>query len=100
MGEVISLSRQTLAYQPEDPLPDMLRPTDFQLKYLRRGLRQPGGKLPLFDEEGQQISPQTIRACIRAGWAEPWFANPIKPDWLVCRLTPEGRIAAGDAGEA
>jgi hypothetical protein len=28
-----------------------------------------------------------------AGWAEPWFSNPIKPDWLVCRLTEAGRAA-------
>src|SRR3546814_9476555 len=61
------------------------------LRYLHRGLRQPGGKLPLFDEHGQQISPQTIQSCIRAGWAEPWFENPIKPEWLVCKLTPAGR---------
>jgi hypothetical protein len=27
------------------------------------------------------------------GWAEPWFANPLKPDWLVCRLTQAGRDA-------
>lgn len=67
------------------------RPTDAQLRYLRRGLRQAGGKLPLFDEHGQQISVHTIQSCISAGWAEPWFENPIKPDWLVCKLTPSGR---------
>jgi len=66
-------------------------PTSGQAKYLRRGLAQPGGKLPLFDENGQEISPRTIRACIDRGWAEPWFANPIKADWLVCRLTALGR---------
>jgi hypothetical protein len=27
------------------------------------------------------------------GWAEPWFDNPIKPDWLVCKLTEMGRRA-------
>src|SRR3546814_7471415 len=37
------------------------KPTMAQLRYLHRGLRQPGGKLPLFDEHGQQISPQTIQ---------------------------------------
>jgi hypothetical protein len=25
------------------------------------------------------------------GWAEPWFSNPLKPDWLVCKLTDTGR---------
>lgn len=67
------------------------KPTDAQLRYLRRGLRQPGGKLPLFDEHGQQISATTIVSCIRSGWAEPWFENPIKPDWVVCKLTSQGR---------
>lgn len=67
------------------------RPTTAQLKYLRRGLEQPGGKLPLFDEHGQEVDVRTVRACLAAGWAEPWFANPLKPDWLVCKLTALGR---------
>ena len=67
------------------------RPTETQLRYLERGLGEAGGKLPLFDRDGQQISLQIIRACIDHGWAEPWFRNPIKPDWLVCRLTDRGR---------
>jgi hypothetical protein len=62
-----------------------------QRRYLQRGLDQPGGKLPLFDENGQAVSSRTVRACIRAGLAEPWFSNPLKPDWLVCRLTEKGR---------
>ena len=66
-------------------------PTEAQRAYLRYGLHQPGGKLPLFDHDGQEISPRTIRACIDHGWAMPWFDNPLKPDWLVCRLTPAGR---------
>ena len=66
-------------------------PTPAQRRYLALGLDQPGGKLPLFDRAGQRIGPETIRACIRSGWAEPWFANPIKPDWLVCKLTDAGR---------
>lgn len=69
----------------------LLRPTRAQARYLSRGLSQPGGKLPLFDEQGQRIDPRMIRACMAAGWAEPWFDNPIKPDWLVCRLTMAGR---------
>jgi hypothetical protein len=28
------------------------------------------------------------------GWAEPWFENPLKPDWLVCKLTAAGRKIA------
>jgi hypothetical protein len=81
------------------PHPD-LRPTAAELAFLRRGLDQPGGKLPLFDTNGQAYPHALIRACIRKGWAAPWFANPMKPDWLVCRLTDAGRsIAGGDASE-
>jgi hypothetical protein len=64
-----------------------------QRAWLTRGLEQPGGKLPLFDRDGQKISERTVRSCIRHGFAEPWFDNPIKPDWLVCRLTDKGRNA-------
>ncbi len=70
------------------------RPTATQLAWLRRGLDQPGGKLPLFDERGQRVNERTIRSCIAQGWAEPWFANPTKPDWLVCKLTAAGRKIA------
>jgi hypothetical protein len=69
-------------------------PSLVQRTWLRRGLDQPGGKLPLFDGQGQQIDPRTVQACVEQGWAEPWFANPIKPDWLVCKLTAAGRKAA------
>ena len=67
------------------------RPTEAQREWLSRGLQQPGGKLPLFDRWGQRVNEQTVRACISHGWAEPWFTNPLKPDWLVCRLTANGR---------
>ena len=67
------------------------RPSASQLTWLKKGLKQPGGKLPLFDEWGQRVNEQTIRSCIAQGWAEPWFANPLKPDWLVCKLTDAGR---------
>lgn len=68
-------------------------PSPAQRRYLRLGLREPGGKLPLFDPDGQKIPARTIRACMEAGWARPWRHNPVKPDWLVCRLTEEGRDA-------
>lgn len=67
------------------------RPTPVQRAWLRAGLKQAGGKLPLFDERGQKVSERTIRSCVEQGWAEPWFDNPIKPDWLVCKLTDAGR---------
>jgi len=75
-----------------DPRPHS--PSPAQRAWLRRGLDQPGGKLPLFDEFGQHIDPRTVRAAIEQGWAEPWYPNPLKPDWLVCRLTAAGRAAA------
>ena len=77
--------------QANDPAPGTLRPNPAQWRYLARGLSQAGGKLPLFDENGQQIHPALVRACITHGWAEPWFANPLKPGWLVCKLTEKGR---------
>ncbi len=66
-------------------------PSTVQRAWLRRALDQPGGKLPLFDANGRQIDARTIRSCIEQGWAEPWFDNPTKPDWLVCKLTAAGR---------
>lgn len=74
-------------------------PTPAQRRYLSRGLEQPGGKLPLFDETGQRIDPRTVRACLDKGWAAPWTRNPIAPDWLVCRLTAAGRKALGERPE-
>ena len=70
-------------------------PTKCQRRWLAHGVDQPGGKLPIFDAEGQQVSPRTIRACIKAEWAEPWRHNPIMPDWLICRLTDKGREILG-----
>jgi len=62
-----------------------------QLLWLRRGCDQPAGKLPLFDDKGRKVSERTVKSCIEHGWAEPWFANPLKPDWLVCKITDAGR---------
>lgn len=74
----------------DHPLQRRGRPTAAQRAYLRRGLDQPGWKLPLFDEQGQRYSTRTIRSCIEQGWAEPWFDNPLKPKWMICRLTKRG----------
>ncbi|MFT5440183.1 MAG: hypothetical protein ACI9MJ_002052 [Alphaproteobacteria bacterium] len=85
------------AYLRDAPkLRALATPTSVQKKWLLRGLEQPGGKLPLFDEDGQRFSEQTVRSCIEKGWAEPWFNNPLKPDWLVCKLTHLGRVVAGE----
>ena len=69
-------------------------PTFPELLYLRRGLAQAGGKLPLFDLDGQSVDGALVRRCLARGWAEPWFCNPLKPDWLVCKLTDAGRRLA------
>ena len=70
------------------------RPTSEQREWLKRGLDQPGGKLPLFDLDGQAVAAAIVRRCLDRGWAEPWFSNPLKPDWLVCKLTERGRRLA------
>ena len=72
-------------------------PTPPQMKWLARGLTQAGGKLPLFDEDGQRISGRTIQTCIENAWAEPWFANPMMPGWQICKLTAAGRIVLAGA---
>ncbi|HEY7458877.1 MAG TPA: hypothetical protein VH765_09005 [Xanthobacteraceae bacterium] len=70
-------------------------PSAAQRRYLERGLREAGGKLPLFDEAGREIPRRTIESCMAHGWAELWGSNPVKPDWLVCRLTPLGYRVLG-----
>ncbi len=79
----------------EDTNAAAVRPSVAQRRYLERGLDQPGGKLPLFDHDGREVPRKTIEACVAHGWAEPWARNPIKPDWLVCRLTAAGYRTLG-----
>lgn len=67
------------------------RPTKAQVSWLARGLEEPGGKLPLFTTEGQRVNDRMVQSCLNNGWAEPWFENPLKPNWLVCKLTDQGR---------
>ncbi len=87
----------------EPPLPDKAperpkglppapgQPTALQRTWLARGLDQPGGKLPLFSADARKVDPRTVRACLEKGWCETWYANPTKPDWIVCKLTEKGR---------
>lgn len=79
----------------EDKAAAKAAPTRAQRAWLQRGLDQPGGKLPLFDRNGQRVNARMVRACMDRGWAEPWFENPLKPDWLVCKLTDTGRKVIG-----
>jgi hypothetical protein len=90
-GDAEAAVSEGVAAERRDP-----QPTTVQRAWLVRGLAQPGGKLPLFDRDGQRVSTRTVRSCLDHGWAEPWFANPLKPDWLVCKLTPAGRRLAED----
>ena len=76
---------------------EVVLPTISELIYLKRGLTQPGGKLPLFDLDGQEIDIDVVKRCLTAGWAQPWFKNPLKPDWLVCKLTERGRQIASES---
>ncbi len=87
-SNVVSIETARKARQPGAAV---TRLTPTQRDWLTRGLRQPGGKLPLFDGNGQRVNERTIKSCIRQGWAEPWFNNPLKPDWQVCKLTDAGR---------
>lgn len=48
----------------------------------------------MFDLDGQAVAVAIVRRCLERGWAEPWFNNPLKPDWLVCKLTDAGRRVA------
>ncbi|NQU57235.1 MAG: hypothetical protein HQ513_08365 [Rhodospirillales bacterium] len=73
------------------PIENDSKASEQQLRWLRRGCDQPAGKLPLFDDKGRKVSERTVKSCIERGWAEPWFANPLKPDWLICKLTDAGR---------
>ncbi len=86
---------ESLGMRPAKGLGRKRRPTPAQAVWLKHGLAQPGGKLPLFDELGQHYDPRTVRACLDKGWAAPWIGNPLKPDWLVCKLTEAGRKAVG-----
>lgn len=103
-GDAAVLADQEKAFAPavapcalNDNEVRAVEPSLPELFYLRRGLTQPGGKLPLFDLDGQAIAPEVVQVCLDRGWAEPWFNNPLKPDWLVCKLTEAGRRLAASA---
>ena len=84
---------QTDGRKTDRPRPGMAVPTPAQRRYLVRGLSEPGGKLPLFDIDGSRVKNSPVQACLKQGWCEPWYRNPLKPDWLVCRLTDTGRAS-------
>ncbi len=102
MGERVRIQREAafVAVKRAPVARPGLRPTAAQKKYLSLGLDQPGGKLPLFDRNGAGIDRKTVGSCLAKGWAEPWFANPTKPDWMVCKLTPAGYAVLGQTKPA
>ncbi|MET4805963.1 SPOR domain-containing protein [Limibacillus sp. MBR-115] len=78
-----------------DQIPRFLdiRPSPAEKEWMRGGLKQPGGKLLLFDEEDEPIDPTIVRRCLDQLWVEPWQVGDQKPHsvFLACRLTPLGR---------
>ena len=62
--------------------------------WLQGGLSRDDGRLALFDQFGEPVQKSVIREAIKAGYAEPWFVNPMRPQWTVCRLTATGRRVA------
>jgi hypothetical protein len=85
-----SLDSESQQEQPKRPH----GPTPLQREWLKRGLDDPQGKLPMFDDEGQELDQRTVQACLENGWAEKWFENPLRPEVPVCRLTEKGRVVA------
>ena len=59
--------------------------------WLHGGEAREDGRLALFDQFGEPINKKIIRSAIDSGYAEPWFASPMRPQWTVCRLTPKGQ---------
>ena len=71
-----------------------VKPTPSQRPLVATRARSGGRQAAAFRRVRPQVSERTVKSCIDKGWAEPWFANPLKPAWLVCKLTKAGRTAA------
>ena len=61
-------------------------PHAVEIAWLARGLKQPGGKLPLFDEWGQKVSSRTVRFCVGCGTA-PGAATPASDAAMIRALS-------------
>jgi hypothetical protein len=59
--------------------------------WLRGGTTRQDGRLALFDQLADPIDKSLIKTAVVSGYAEPWFASPMRPQWTVYRLTPKGR---------
>ncbi len=62
-----------------------------QLYYLMGGISRIDGKLPLFDENGEQFHQPTIDAVVKKGWAEPVYSKTFLKDMEIYRITDLGR---------
>ena len=76
------------------------RETEIELRnWLRGGLDREDGRLAIFDSFGEPVNKAVIKSAISEGLAEPWFSSPMRPQWMVCRLTPKGRTVLNRAAK-
>lgn len=59
------------------------------LDWLQAGENQPGGKLPLYDKDGERIPKALIQVSLEYGLVEPW--TPGVAPLGICKLTSLGR---------
>ena len=70
------------------------RETEMEMQsWLQGGLDREDGRLAIFDMFGEPVNKAVIKSAIATGLAEPWFSSPMRPQWMVCRLTTKGRDA-------
>ena len=67
--------------------------------WLNGGLNREDGRLAIFDTFGEPINKAVIKTAIASGFAEPWFSSPMRPQWMVCRLTAKGRAVVSPSAK-
>ena len=78
----------------------LARETDLELRaWLRGGVDRSDGRLAIFDTFGEPVNKAVIKSAIASGLAEPWFSSPMRPQWMVCRLTAKGRAAVSPSAK-
>ncbi len=76
------------------------REIDMEMRnWLNGGLNREDGRLAIFDTFGEPVNKAVIKTAIASGYAEPWFSNPMRPQWTVCRLTAKGRAAVNPSAK-
>ena len=68
--------------------------------WLRGGTTREDGRLALFDQFAEPVDKNVIKTAVASGFAEPWFASPMRPQWTVCRLTKKGREFLDDRAKS